>query len=150
MNYTTRIPVEQTVGECQSLLGRAGASAVTMLYREGHPAGLEFRLTTATGPRDYRLPVDTEAMRRLLQQQEADGVFASLRKAKGTFTSAEHAAQVAWRVAKVWLEAQMTLLEAQMATLDQVMLPYLLTGGQGEQRTLYEVFKARELGELSA
>lgn len=46
-----------------------------------------------------------------------------------------------------WLEAQVTLVQAQMATLDQVMLPYLLTA---EGRTLYEVFKARELGELGA
>jgi len=149
MNYTTRIPVEQTVGESQSILGRAGAASVTVLYRDGQPAGLGFTLDTPAGPREYRLPVDIEAMRRLLLKQEADGAFISLRKAKGAFTSAEHAACVAWRVVKVWLEAQMTLLEARMATLDQVMLPYLLTAGP-ESRTLYEVFKARELGELTA
>lgn len=53
----------------------------------------------------------------------------------------EQAERVAWRVAREWLLAQLAIIEAQMATLDQVMLPYLQVDGQ---KTLYAAYRERE------
>lgn len=141
LNYTTSTPVARSVMECQTILGKAGASHVSVEYRQGQPVGLSFALTTPHGTRTFQLPVNVDAVHRLLVKQEAEGQFARLRKAKGTFSTPEHAAAVAWRVAKDWLEAQIALLEAQMATLDEVMLPYLLVD---DTRTLYAAYKERE------
>ncbi|MDR6098913.1 hypothetical protein [Microbacterium sp. SORGH_AS_0454] len=45
------------------------------------------------------------------------------------------------RIAQDWLEAQSALVDAQLATLDEVMLPYMV-GPSGE--TMYAVFRAQQ------
>lgn len=141
LNYTTTIPATRTVGECQALLAKHGASRVAVEYLDGSPAGLAFWLPTPHGDRSFILPVDVAAVQRLLTRQENDGEFRASRKRAGHFSSREHAERVAWRVVKDWLEAQLAMIEAQMATLDQVMLPYL---NVDRGKTLYAVYQERE------
>lgn len=142
LNYTTAVPADRTISECQRLLGRHGAAAVAVHYDQGGRAdGMSFTLRTVHGERSFALPVDVAAMRGLLLTQERDGAFKTSRKSAGTFSSPDHAERVAWRVIKDWLEAQLALIDAQMATLDQVMLPYLHVE---PGRTLYEAYRARE------
>ena len=64
------------------------------------------------------------------------------------FADALRAERVAWRVIKDWLEAQLALIDAQMATLDQVMLPYLVIDATG--KTLYGSYRDREQVALEA
>jgi hypothetical protein len=54
---------------------------------------------------------------------------------------------VAWRVVKDWLEANLALVAAQMATIDEVMLPYLHVDGD---RTLWQAYREREQAALTA
>lgn len=147
LNYTTTIPVTQTMTECQSILAAAGAASVSVHFDEGQPAGLSFTLKTPHGPRAFTLPVDVPAMHAVLQKAERDGHFATMKKAAGKWTTPERAAMVAWRVVKDWLEANLALIAAQMATLDQVMLPYLHVD---KSRTLYQAYRDREQAALMA
>ena len=153
LNYTTTIPVEQTVIECQSILAAAGAASVTVEFDDGQPSGLSFRLKTPHGLRHFTLPVDVAAMQAVLVKARRDGGFASLHASYAKlqhYTSREHAARVAWRVVKDWLEANLALIAARMATIDQVMLPYLHIQVEGEERTLFEHYKAQEARALEA
>lgn len=147
LNYTTTIPVTQTVGECQAILGSAGAASVAVHYQDAQPAGLSFSLVTPHGERAFTLPVNIDGVHQVLVTAERNGQFASLRKKQGTYTSREHAARVAWRVVKDWLEANLALVAAQMATIDEVMLPYLHVDGD---RTLWQAYQEREQAALSA
>ena len=147
LNYTTAIPVTQTVGECQAILAAAGAASVAVHYEDGHPSGLSFTLKTPHGTRAFTLPVDLEAMQRVLAQAEKDGQFAAAKKRAGTYSGREHAARVAWRVAKDWLEACLALIAARMATIDQIMLPFLHVD---DERTLWEAYREREQAALEA
>ncbi len=125
LNYTTKIPASRTAGECLQLLAEAGAHAVSVNYADREPAGLAFRLDTAGGRKDFALPVDVSAMQVVLRKAlQADRPHVSAAQLDSMFTLA-HARNVAWRVVRDWLEAQLALIAAQMATLDQVMLPYL-------------------------
>jgi len=125
LNYTTKIPAKRTAGECVDLLGEAGADHVSITYANREPVGLAFDLRTAGGRRTFTLPVDSEAMqaalRKALQRDRPHVSQSEFSRMLGR----EHALTVAWRVVKDWLEAQLALITAQMATLDQVMLPYL-------------------------
>lgn len=141
LNYTTTIPVTQTMAECQSILAAAGAASVAVHFEDGSPAGLSFSLRTPHGMRNFTLPVDVAAMQAVLVQAERAGEFAALKKSSAKWVSREHAANVAWRVVKDWLEANLALIAAQMATLDEVMLPFLHVG---ESRTLYQAYRERE------
>lgn len=136
LNYTTSISVEKTVGEMQTALAKAGAATIAVQYSEGAPRGLTFQLGTQYGPKVFTMPVDVLAVQRVLQKQRPSG---SMSVAK--FRSTDHAARVAWRIAKAWLEAQLALVTVQMATLDQVMLPYLHVQGD---LTLYAAYQENE------
>jgi hypothetical protein len=148
LNYTTTVPVTQTVAECQAILAAAGASSASVHFKDGQPAGLSFSLDTPHGLRNFTLPVNTGGIHRVLAKAERDGQFAAARKKAGTFSSPEHAARVAWRVVKDWLEANLALIAAQMVTIDEVMLPWLHIQIGGEQRTLFEHYKAQERAAL--
>ena len=114
VNYTTTVGATRTVSEMQTLLAKHGAQHVAVSYDDGKPIGLTFRIREG----DFRLPVDIDAMHRLL-------VSSGLR---GKASSREQAERVAWRVVKDWLAAQLSLVAASMVTLDEVMLPYLVVG----------------------
>ena len=153
LNYTTTIAVHQSVAECQSILAAAGASTVSVEFEDGQPSGLSFSLKTPHGRRNFTLPVNVDGMQRVLLKADRDGLFTTrsgdrMHKAKGAYSSPEHAARVAWRVVKDWLEANLALIAAQMATIDQVMLPYLRIQVEGEERTLFEHYKAQERAAL--
>jgi hypothetical protein len=47
----------------------------------------------------------------------------------------DHARNVAWRVVKDWVEAQLAIIETRMVTTAQVFLPYAVTANG---QTLYE------------
>jgi hypothetical protein len=126
LNYTTDIAVSKTMGEIQGSLARRGVHRISALFDEnGVAAGLGFTMKTDYGFRDFELPVRTE------------GVLAAMLADKSVPRSKctqEQAARVAWRIAKVWLEAQAALIDAGLASLDEVMLPYLVTD---TGRTMY-------------
>lgn len=146
LNYTTAIPVAKTVGEVQHLLAAAGADAVMVRYTERQPTAVSFALRTPHGDRQFTLPINVDGVHRLLVERHRSGRIKA-HVGKGLIASPEHAARVAWRVAKDWLEAQLAIIDAQMATLDQVMLPYLQVEGD---LTLYEVYRQHEARALPA
>lgn len=132
LNYTTSIDAQKTAVEIQSMLARAKASAVMSEYdTEGVISHIAFRLNTQQGNISFRLPGNV------------DGVLAAMHVAKRKNKNAritctrEQAARVGWRIIKDWVEAQLAIIEAGMATTDQVFLPYAQTlNGQ----TVYERF----------
>lgn len=137
LNYSTKISADRTAGEVQAMLGKAGAATVATTYERGEVSGVSFVLDTVHGRRGYVLPVQADAVRRVLVREEDAGRLG--RERRGTFTSPAHARRVAWRIAKDWLEAQLALVDAELASLDQVMLPYMLLG---DGRTVYDALRS--------
>ncbi len=78
-----------------------------------------------------------------------DGVLNAMKrnsKVPRRMVCQEQAARVAWRIVKDWVEAQIAIIEAEMATLPQVFLPYAQTdNGQ----TVYERFEKQGLPALT-
>lgn len=127
LNYTTTIDVFKTVGEVQGMLAAHGAQKVMIEYDTAQqPAGLVFQISTEVGDRMFSIPVNVDSVHALLLRQGNAGKLKSLSKVQ--WQSREQAARVAWRVIKDWVEAQLAIIQAQMVTLDQVMLPYMRTG----------------------
>lgn len=130
-NFTTEITVEKTMGEIQGHLARRGVTRISTLFDEdGVASGIAFTMRTDYGDREFELPVRTA------------GVLAAMKSdtkvPRSKVTSAQ-AARVAWRIAKDWLEAQAALIDAELASLDEVMLPYMI---DERGRTAYSVFRA--------
>lgn len=127
LNYTTTVPASRSLGEIQERLAAHGADAVTIRYVEREPVALTFTLRTKLGEQTYRLPADIDHMAVLLD-----------RIPRATKTRAQ-ATRVAWRIIKDWVEAQLALIEARQASLDQIMLPYAEVPNGGGT-TVYEAY----------
>ena len=133
-NYTTSIPVRQTVGEVMDCLAQHGADQVMLRYDGNRqPAGISFSIATADGRAGYHLPVNVDAVLKRLQQHKATNV-------KLSHPTREQAGRVAWRTIQDWLEAQLELISNGLVSLDEVMLPFRLVDGNGT--TVYAALKS--------
>lgn len=122
-NYRTKISAMQSAGEIQSILASHGAKKIMTDYEGGHIIGINFIIDTPLGARAFMLPA------------RVDGVAAALAK-QGTKCDYAHAENVAWRILKDWVAAQMAFLESEQAALDEIFLPYMVNR---EGKTMYEL-----------
>lgn len=137
LNYTTTIETEKTLGEVARILAKAGARSIMTDYNdEGVPVRLAFLIPSPYGELAYQLPARIENVFAVLEKQCSQG------KVSRKYVSMEQAGRVGWRIVKDWLEAQMAFLEADMVTLDQLMLPYQTVDGK---RTVYQVMQSHRM-----
>jgi hypothetical protein len=132
LNYTTSISTEKTAAEIQRRLADAKAQAVMCEYdAAGVMCAMSFRIQLPSGPISFRLPANTEGVYRSLRDN---------RRVPSKYKTREQAARVVWRILKDWVEAQVAIVEADMAAMDEVFFPYAQSEITGE--TLYSRVKA--------
>lgn len=135
LNYTTSIEASKTVAEIQSILAKHGAKSILVDYGEsGTIEACSFRVVTPKGDVAIRLPIDPEAVLKVLTQQSRLG------KVPRRYLTQAQAVRVAWRILKDWVAAQMAILETEMVKMEQIFLPYVITE---DGRTLYEAMVDR-------
>lgn len=100
------------------------------------PSGIAFSIETAHGERSFRLPAHIEGVEAALQRE------LKRKRIQRRMACREHAAKVAWRVLKNWVDVQMAIVEAGLVTVDEVMLPYLVLRGD---TTMYQVMNEHRL-----
>ena len=131
LNYSTTIEATKTAGEIQGILAGHGAKSIKTDYaRDGQVEALSFLILTPQGEVGIRLPINPDAVLKVLTQQNELG-----KVPKRCLTHAQ-AVRVAWRIVKAWVQAQMAILETEMVKMEQIFLPYVITESG---RTLYEV-----------
>ncbi len=136
LNYTTTISVDKTLAEIMGMLTQHGANAILVNYEKQAPVALSFVIATQYGDREFRLPANIERVYAVLVRQCQTG------KVPRRYATREQAARVGWRIVKDWLEAQLAVIEAEMVTLDEVLLPYLL---DEHGQSLYQVMTEKRL-----
>jgi len=129
LNYTTSVPVDRTLLQIQKMLVSHGAQSIIINYEDLVPASMSFMIDTENGRMPFQLPANISAVARIMEEKHLPG-----------YKKPGQPARVAWRVIKDWVEAQLAIIEAGMAPVEQVFLPYLLTDGK---RTLFEVMSEK-------
>lgn len=137
---TTKIPVSQTVGEIQKILGEYGASAILIEYECGEPSALLFEIKLEGAIPSFKLPCHWKPIEEHLNQKHKPKEYMWGERLI-TRNNKDQAKKVAWRQILRWVEAQMALIETKMVKMQQVFLPYLQTGNN---QTLYEVIEERK------
>lgn len=127
LNYTTSIAADKTVAEIQSMLIKAGASAVLAEYEAGVITALSFKMKMGEQELSFRLPTDPKPVLELLRIQK--------RRNSRIIANEDQARRVAWRIVKDWVEAQLAIIQTRMVTTAQVFLPYAVTNSG---QSLYE------------
>lgn len=137
-NYTTTIKVEKTAMEIQAILASAGAQAVLFEY-DPNERGL---LTCIS----FKIRVAGDFLVAFRLPGRVDGVLLTLQRQRvpRSYLNREQAARVAWRIVKDWVVAQLALVQAEIAGLAEVFLPY---ADAGNDETVYQKF-TRSPGNL--
>jgi hypothetical protein len=123
-NYTTSMSVEQSVMAIQKCLLAHGAEGFSTRYDGKTLISLAFLIKTKHGKLAFSLPANITGVQQCLINDGLGGKTITL----------EHSAQVAWRTLRDWVEAQMAIVEAEMVELEEIFLPYMITG----DKTLYQ------------
>lgn len=131
LNYTSTIEPEQTISEIQKLLSRYGVQAMMTEYDGPQVAAVSFRMNVDGRSMAFKMPCNWRAVRQVFTQQ---GITQGKMKHKDKNLD-NQAIRTAWRVIKVWIEAQLALVEINMVSIPQVFLPYAITS---DGRTLAE------------
>jgi hypothetical protein len=131
LNYTTTIDAEQTISEIQRALSRYGVSAMMTEYDGHQVSAVSFKLIIDGKPMGFKMPCNWRAVLQVFNEQ---GIGVSKIKHKDKNMN-NQAIRTAWRIIKVWVEAQLALVEVNMVTIPQIFLPYAI---MRDGRTLAE------------
>lgn len=141
LNYSTTIAVPKTVGEVQAILMQHKCRGIQTRYDDhGEITAMLFTLKTQWGDRDYALPVNVDGVYAVLQREKQAGTLPNLPWSR---VDRGQAARIAWRILKDWLEAQLAIIQSQVVSLDQVLLPFQVAGEDGA--TVWQIYQRQQL-----
>lgn len=118
LNYTTKIDPFDTISSITKLLSKAGARRIMIDSDEGIPVSLSFCIEIKGQDVFYRLPCRWSGVLSVLQK---DKTVPPRLKTK------DQALRVSWRIIKDWVESQLAIVDAEVAELAEIFLPYALT-----------------------
>lgn len=117
-NYTSKVPASQTAGAIQDLLGRSGASRVSLDYEGGRIVAVAFVMMVEARPVWFRIEPDVEGM---LRAMKAD------KEVPRSRCNEEQAARTSWKNKFDWLDAQLAEVAAGQARIEQLLLGFAIT-----------------------
>lgn len=131
LNYRTRVAAQQTAAEIMHLLVGKRVSSINLDYREGRIQAITFVAKVADAMIPFRL------------QPNIEGVY---KRPEVRGQGIEQAERVAWRIVLRWVEAQLAMVESNLAEIGQVFLPYAI---QGDGETLWNYFQTQHQKQLA-
>ncbi len=121
-NYTSGVAVDKSISAIETLLVRAGATAVSKFYEDQRLAGFIFQIPYNGIPLTFKLPSNPNAVKRVMMSE--------IRKPqKGTEQRVlEQAERTAWALLRDWVHTQLSMIQMEQAEALQVFLPYAYNG----------------------
>lgn len=141
-NAYSTADVGKLFAQLEQTLARHGAKQIMMDYDDqGRRRAVFFSLDYHGQLISIKLPARVEQAQSVLKRQY-DANLGSVRKMGAKAYSYEQAYWVAWRNIVDWVEAQMALVELELARMEEVFFPYITTrSGQ----TLFEQAEANQV-----
>ena len=146
-NYTSNVPVSETIHRIEQVLIRCGVSGITKEYGPtGIVSAIRFEIKTSNGCPQVvvRLPADVTKAWEALWKDYAGAEISedgqscwSRYKKKKKAEFYEQACRTAWKIIQDWIEVQMSMIQMQQADTVEVFMPYIWDGRQ----TLYHRVK---------
>lgn len=135
LNYTTTIDAFKTVSEIEFILMKHEAKSIQKDYENGRIVSLSFVVDNGRMLFPVRMPAKVEQCYQAMKKEKAKSPN------KRIIVTMEQAEKVSWRILKDWVEAQMALLDIEMAKLEEIFMPYIIDrSGQ----TLFEKLKRQQ------
>jgi hypothetical protein len=152
-NYTSNVPVHQTIHRIEQVLIRCGVSGITKEYapEPGKIAAITFhiKIDPDKPPITIRLPADEKKALDALwldyvgtDKLAPDGerIQWNSYKKKVRKDFKDQAERTAWKIIQDWVEVQMSMIQTKQAEFIQVFLPYVWD--QQLQQNFYDRLKS--------
>jgi hypothetical protein len=149
-NYTSNVPVSDTIYRIEQVLLRCGVTAIAKEYSpvvSGKITALVFTVDFGDGAGrvNIRLPADEKAAVDALFKDYAgnDSISAngqtvnSSYKKKSRRDFIQQGERTAWKIMQDWVEVQMSMIQMKQAELREVFLAYVWDG----RRTYFQALK---------
>lgn len=126
LNYTTEIDADKTASEIAKILSKGGARAVLTEYDpvKGLVTAISFKINVEGNDIGFKLPCDWRPVFDVMYKNNKGYSKYDNRYEQQQSNRRAQAVRTAWRIVKDWVEAQMALIETNMASTQQVFLPY--------------------------
>lgn len=135
LNYTTTIDAFKTVSEIEYILMMHGAKSIIKQYENKSVIGISFLVDTGMQQIPIRLPARIDACLNVLRREKRENPRKQIKDTR------EQAERVAWRILKDWVEAQMALMDIEMARFEEIFLPYIQSNNG---QTVYERLEEKQ------
>lgn len=123
LNYTTKIDAWKTVNEIQQIMSKHKVSHFSIKNEGSRPVALSFTIDYQGTPMNFLLPCNHGGVWNVIKNNK---------DIKLAFRNEEQAFKVSWRIVKDWVEAQLAIVEAELASIQEVFMPYLVVNSAGE------------------
>lgn len=123
LNYTTKIDAWKTVNEVQQILSKHNVSHFSIKNEGNFPVALSFTIDFRGRPLNFLLPCNHEGVLSCLKKD---------RKVPKSSHNSEQALRTSWRIIKDWVEAQLAIVESELAPIQEVFMQYLVINSTGE------------------
>jgi hypothetical protein len=139
-NYTSEVPVSQTIYRIEQVLIKCGVSGITKEYgTTGDVSAVCFQIKVDPNLPgvSVRLPVNKERALDALWLNYADGEKLTpdgnllqwcSKKKKKRADFIQQAERTAWKIVQDWVEVQMSMIQMKQADFIEVFLPYVWNG----------------------
>ncbi len=135
------ISIDKIFAELQKTLGQHGAKQISYDYGDdGRVQGVQFVIKVNDRFLPVRLPARVEKAQAVLKRQWDAGIISHKRAKEKTYGD-EQAYRVAWKNILEWTQAQMALIEIEMAKLEEIFLPYMV---DRSGKTYFETLEKRQ------
>ena len=136
-NYTSSVPVTNSINYIEHRLSTAGASHIAKFYEGNRPVGMIFQISQNSIPLTFKLPAKSESVFNVLY----NAVKRPRPSTKETIRMQSD--RTAWKILSDWVDIQVTMIQLEQAEFAEVFLPYFYD--QKLNKTLFEKVAANEI-----
>jgi hypothetical protein len=141
---STEVEASRTASQISALLIQAGARSIQMDFdAQGAIVGMRFVLMVGGIPHPFKMPARIDPVFEILQARRRTPHD----RLQNESRDREAAARIGWRQLFRWTEVQIAFAASGMASVHEVLLPYLVEQGG---RTVFEVFEETRFKALPA
>ena len=142
-NYTSSVPIDQSILYIERLLSQAGATHIGKEYDPASPGevvGMTFQLVVDGVPLLFQLPSEVRPIEEYMLAQLRNPKAAAEKRVQ------EQAGRTAWKMLHEWVHIQISNIEVKRMKPLQVFLPFLYDPKKG--KTYFEILEQNRFKAL--
>lgn len=141
-NYTSSVPAERNMQNIETMLTQFGASHISKTIENQEVNGFYFQIHVGGIPMSFKLPVEVEAVEKLMLAERRRTTKLSRESIK------QQAKRTAWAILRDWVHVQLSMVRMQQAEVVQIFLPFICIPNSNV--TFFEQLKDSGFKQLTA